>query len=180
MLSADQLREGVARMAGHINQRYGRRPLTIVGVLTGSIVLLADLIRQLEMPLRIVLVRARSYRGRSTAPGPLYVDAGALADLRGQEVLIVDDIYDTGRTLEELVSLVDATNPASVRVAVLLRKVGRQEVVLQPDWIGFDIPNEFVVGYGLDFDGLYRNLPFLAALEPAEIQQPASDGEPRA
>lgn len=167
-------------MAGQINQRYGRRPLTIVGVLTGSIVLLADLIRQLEMPLRIVLVQARSYRGRSIAPGPLYVDASSLADLRGQDVLIVDDIYDTGRTLEELVSLVDVTNPASVRVAVLLRKVGRQEIVLEPDWIGFDIPNEFVVGYGLDYDGLYRNLPFLAALEPAEIQSPANDGEPRA
>ncbi|MGD9644865.1 MAG: hypoxanthine phosphoribosyltransferase [Pirellulales bacterium] len=177
MLSADELREGVSRMAGHINRRYERRPLTIVGVLTGSIVLVADLIRQLEMPLRIVLVQARSYRGRSTAPGSLYVDAGALVDLRGQDVLIVDDIYDTGRTLEELISLIDATNPASVRVAVLLRKLGRQQIVMEPDWIGFDIPDEFVVGYGLDYDDLYRNLPYLAALEPADLHNPAADGE---
>ena len=178
MLSADQLREGVTRMAGHINQHYGRRPLTIVGVLTGSIVLLADLIRQLEMPLRITLVQARSYRGRATAPGPLYVDAGSLVDLRGHDVLIVDDIYDTGRTLEELISLVDGTNPAAVRVAVLLRKLGRQQIALEPDWIGFDIPDEFVVGYGLDYDDLYRNLPYLAALEPSDLA-PSATAEPR-
>ena len=183
MLSADQLREGVTRMAGHINQHYGHRPLTIVGVLTGSIVLLADLIRQLEMPLRITLVQARSYRGRATAPGSLYVDTGSLVDLRGHDVLIVDDIYDTGRTLEELISLVDGTNPASVRVAVLLRKLGRQQIALVPDWVGFDIPDEFVVGYGLDYDDLYRNLPYLAALEPSDLAPSdvarPGDAEPR-
>jgi hypoxanthine phosphoribosyltransferase len=100
-----------------------------------------------------------------------------LVDLRGHDVLIVDDIYDTGRTLEEMISLIDATNPASVRVAVLLRKLGRQQIAIEPDWIGFDIPDEFVVGYGLDYDDLYRNLPYLAALEPSDLSP--SDLAPR-
>ena len=169
ILSHQQLGRGVERLAGEISAFYQGRPITIVGVLTGSIVLLADLIRQLEMPIRLGLVQARSYRGRSTEPGPLVVNAENLPDLRHRDVLLVDDIFDTGRTLFELLTQIDEFDPASVHSAVLLRKLGRQQVSVVPDWIGFDIPNEFVVGYGLDYDGLYRNLPYVAALEPAEL-----------
>lgn len=170
LLTESELREGVSRLAREISGHYGDTSVTIVGVLTGSVVLLADLIRELEMPLRVALVQARSYRGKSTSPGPLVIGTESLPDLRHRHVLLVDDIFDTGRTLLELTSQIDDHGPASVRSAVLLRKQGRQQVPIVPDWIGFDIPDEFVVGYGLDYDDHYRNLRYLAVLEPADLR----------
>ena len=169
LLSEEQLRRGVERMASEIGELYAGRPLTIVGVLTGSLVVMADLIRQLEMPLRVGLVQARSYRGQATSPGALAINADFLPDLRRRDVLLLDDIFDTGHTLARLLAQLDASGAQSLRTAVLFRKLGRQEVKLDPDFVGFDIPDEFVVGYGLDYNDLYRNLPYLAALEPAEI-----------
>ncbi len=169
ILTADQLEEGVDRMAADIADFYGDRPLTIVGVLTGSIVLLADLIRRLTMPLRIELVQASSYRGAATEPGKLTVNVAMLPDIQGRHVLLVDDIFDTGKTLIELMDQLRKFKPESVRSAVLLRKHGRKSVVMEPDHVAFEIPNEFVVGYGLDYQDAYRNLPYLAALEEHEI-----------
>ena len=169
LLSEEQLRVGVGRLAREISSYYENRPLTIVGVLTGSVVLLADLIRQLEMPLQVGLVQARSYRGRSTSPGSLVIHADLLPELKDQHVLLVDDIYDTGRTLFELVAQIDDLGATAIRSAVLLRKKGRQEVSLEPNHVGFDIPDEFVVGYGLDYNDMYRNLPYVASLEPQEL-----------
>lgn len=170
LLSKDELERGVTRMAREISAHYGDQPLTIIGVLTGCIVLLADLIRQLEMPLRVALVQARSYRGRSTTPSNLSINADMLLDVKQRHVLVVDDIFDTGRTLFELVAHLDELQPASLRSAVLLRKKGRQELPGEPDFVGFDIPNEFVVGYGLDFNDMYRNLPYLAALDATDLR----------
>lgn len=169
VLTEDEIRAGVARMAGAISSFYGQQHVTIVGVLTGSVILLADLVRQLNMPLRLALVQASSYRGRATRPGPLAIDAEHLPELAGRHVLLLDDIFDTGHTLQELVSQLRRHEPESIRTAVLLRKQGRQQVELEPDWVGFDIPDEFVVGYGLDYDDLYRNLPCLMALEAADL-----------
>lgn len=170
LLSEDQLRVGVARMAAEIASRYAGRPLTIVGVLTGSLVVLADLIRLLDMPLRVGLVQTRSYRGNATFPGALSINADMLTDVKGRDVLLLDDIFDTGHTLFQVISQLDALGPHSVRTAVLLRKRGRQQIELEPDFVGFEIPDEFVVGYGLDYNDLYRNLPYVAALEPHEIR----------
>lgn len=170
LLTEQQLNEGLRRLAGQIRQHYDGRPLTIVGILIGSVVLLADLIRLLDMPLKVELVQARSYAAGRTRPGPLVINLDLLAgDVRGRDVLLVDDIFDTGNTLWELVPQIDELGPASVRSAVLLRKQGRSEVAMQPDFVGFDIPDLFVVGYGLDYRDLYRNLPYLAALEPEEL-----------
>lgn len=168
LLTEDQLREGVKRLAGDISRCYEGRPLTIVGVLTGSLVVLADLIRHLELPLRVGLVQARSYRGTATRPGELSINSDLLPDIRGRDILLLDDIFDTGHTLHGLLAQLKSLGPTSVRIAVLLRKRGRQEVELTPDFVAFDIPDEFVVGYGLDHNDLYRNLPYLAALEPAD------------
>jgi hypoxanthine phosphoribosyltransferase len=168
LLSEEQLREGVRRLAAEISTKYKGRPLTIVGVLTGSLVVLADLIRHLDMPLRVGLVQARSYRGEATWPGELSINAAMLPDIKGRDVLLLDDIFDTGHTLRGLLAQLDKLGPQSVRIAVLLKKRGRQEVELTPDYVGFEIPDEFVVGYGLDYNDLYRNLPYLAALEPAD------------
>lgn len=170
LLSEDQLREGIGRLAHEIARHYGDRPLTIVGVMIGCVVLLADLIRLLDMPLRVELVQARSYRQNSTRPGPLVLNLDLLSsDIRDRDVLLVDDIFDTGRTLWELVPQLDELGPASIRTAVLLRKEGRSEVSMQPDFVGFDIPDAFVVGYGLDYNDLYRNLPYVAAIDAEEV-----------
>jgi len=171
VLTADQLHAGVDRLGQEINQFYNGQPLIIVGVLTGSIVLLADLIRRLIMPLRVGLVQASSYRGAAIDPGQLTINFDLLPDVKGRHVLLIDDIFDTGKTLIALVDELRKHNPASVRCAVLLRKQGRQAVMMEPEYVGFEIPNAFVVGYGLDYQDAYRNLPYLAALEEHEIGQ---------
>ena len=155
-------------MAGQIDNRLGRDPLTIIGVLTGSLLIMADLIRLLEMPLRVGMVEASSYRGGTTR-GDLIVRTDLLPDVRGRRVLLVDDIFDTGHTLVETCKQVQALDPASIHSAVLLRKQGRQEVSAQPDFVAFDIPDAFVVGYGLDYRDEFRNLPYVAVLESADL-----------
>ena len=170
LLTADELREGVIRMSLEIVDAYGDCPLTILGVLTGSIVLMADLIRHIDIPLRVGVVQARSYRGATTRRGPFVINSDLMPDIRDRDVLVVDDIFDTGHTLVELTKLLEDFMPRTVRTAVLLRKRGRQEVALQPDFIGFEIPNEFVVGYGLDYQDEYRDLPFVAILEEDDLR----------
>ncbi len=169
LLSEQQIQERVGKMAEQVNRCYGQRPLTIVGVLTGSVMLLADLIRQLTMPLRVGVVQASSYRG--TSRGKLTINSDLMPDIRGRDVLLVDDIFDTGHTLVEVKTLVSDLGPTSVRSAVLLRKKDRQAVSAEPDFVGFDIPDEFVVGYGLDYHDAFRNLPYVATLEPEDISQ---------
>jgi hypoxanthine phosphoribosyltransferase len=173
LIGEEQVREGVQRLAQEITAQYADRPLTIIGVLTGSIVLLADLIRQLSMPLRVGVIQARSYRGASTRRGPLILNSDLMPDIAGRDVLLIDDIFDTGHTLLETISLLDDMRPASIRSAVFLQKQGRQKVSYEPDYVAFEIPDEFVVGFGLDYQDAYRHLPYVAALEPADL-----DGDP--
>ncbi len=155
-------------MSQAIGERYDNRPLTIVAVMTGSLVLLADLIRRLNMPVRVSLIQASSYRG-GTESGDLWIRDDMMLDVTDRDVLVVDDIFDTGRTLEAVLECIGEMKPASLASAVLLHKRERQVVAFEPDFVGFEIPDEFVVGYGLDYQDLYRNLPFLAVLEPSEI-----------
>ena len=169
VLDENQLRDGVVRLATRIVKEYQDKSLTIVGVLTGSVVLLADLIRLVDLPMRVGVVQASSYRGPTTTRGPQVINSALMPDISGRDVLVVDDIFDTGNTMVELFSLMDKFDPTSIRSVVLLRKKERCEVEMTPDFIGFDIPNEFVVGYGLDYQDAYRNLPYVAALEPDEI-----------
>ncbi|TWT36512.1 Hypoxanthine-guanine phosphoribosyltransferase [Posidoniimonas corsicana] len=169
LLTREELNQGVARMAAEIAECYADRQLTIISVLTGSMVLVADLIREIDLPMRLGVIEASSYRGATTTRGELVVNAKPMLDISGRDVLLVDDIFDTGHTLVKVVEKMQEFNPASVRSAVLLRKHGRQEVQAEPDFVAFDIPDEFVVGYGLDYEDLYRNLPYLAALEEQDL-----------
>jgi hypoxanthine phosphoribosyltransferase len=169
LLTEEELAAGIARLSDEVRRTVGRRPLTVVGVLTGSIVLIADLIRRLEGPVTVSMVWASSYRGTATSPGSLELRLDLLPDLAGHDVLLVDDIFDTGRTLAALVDELRRRGAASVRSLVLLRKAGRAEVAIEPDFVGFEIPDKFVVGYGLDFDGGLRHLPYLAALDEDDI-----------
>jgi hypoxanthine phosphoribosyltransferase len=170
LLSEQQLREGVERLASEIDGHYGQQPLTIVAVMTGSLVLFADLIRMLSMPLRVGVVQASSYRGGMTA-GDLVVDKRMMIDVQGRDVMLVDDIFDTGQTLQRLMDEVGQMGAASVKSAVLLQKQRQHDVVLRPDFVAFEIPDEFVVGYGLDFQDHFRNLPFLGVLEDCDFVQ---------
>jgi hypoxanthine phosphoribosyltransferase len=169
ILNEDQIRSGVRRLADAVTSDYAGRPLSIIGVLTGSVVLLADLIRLITIPLRVGFVQARSYQGARTSPGKLVVYPDFVPDVTGRDVLLVDDIFDTGHTLFELVAHLDELRPKSIKIAVLLRKQGRQRVALVPDYVAFDIPNEFVVGYGLDYNDAYRNLPYVAVLDQGDL-----------
>ncbi len=164
LLPAGEIRQRVADLAGQIARDYQGRSVTIVGVLTGCLMFLADLVRHLDLALRIVLVQASSYRGAATTPGELHVQPELLPDLRGRDVLLLDDILDTGQTLAHLHRHLGTLGPASLRTVVLLRKRGRQQVPFEPDYCGFDIPDAFVVGYGLDYNDEYRHLPYIAVL----------------
>jgi hypoxanthine phosphoribosyltransferase len=166
LISADKIQKRVAELARDIAGNYRGRPVTIVGVLNGSLMFLADLVRHLDLPLRIGFLQASSYRGAVTTPDQLRVAPELLPDVRGRHVLLLDDILDTGRTLSHLLGHVREQGAASIKIAVLLRKQGRQQVPLEPDYCGFTIPDKFVVGYGLDFNDEYRHLPYVAVYEP--------------
>lgn len=188
LIPAERIQQRVAELARQVALDYEGRPLTIVGVLNGCLLFLADIIRHLHLSLRIGLIQASSYRGPATAPGELRVHPELLPDLHGRHVLLLDDILDTGRTLGYLTNHLKGMGIASLRVAVLLRKIGRQEVNVTTDYCGFDIPNVFVVGYGLDYNDEFRNLPYIAVLReknpplrrlPALEPAGPADGGPR-
>ncbi len=172
LLTEEQILAGVQRLADEIGEHYAGRPLTILGVLTGSLVLVADLMRRLDLPLRVGVLQTRSYRGPGTRPGELQINDTMLLDIKGRDVLLVDDIFDTGKTLAALLVQIQHFEPRTVRSAVLLLKLGRQEVSIRPDHVAFEIPDAFVVGYGLDYQDNYRHLPYLARLEDGDLAEP--------
>jgi hypoxanthine phosphoribosyltransferase len=165
LIPADDIHRRTAQMAADIARAYDGRPVTAVGILTGCLVFMADLIRRIDLPLRVAFLTASSYRGESTAPGKLVIRDELLPDLNGRHILLLDDILDTGKTLTRVVAHLLDKGAESVKVAVLLRKVGRQEVPFEPDFVGFTIPDKFVVGYGLDYNDEYRHLPYIGVLK---------------
>jgi hypoxanthine phosphoribosyltransferase len=174
LIPAERIQRRVAELARQIAADYHGRPVTIVGVLAGCLMFLADLVRHLDLSLRIDFIQASSYRGAVTTPGELHIQPELVPDVAGRHVLLLDDILDTGRTLAHLVRHLEGLGATSVRVGVLLRKVGRQEVPVEPDYCGFEIPDRFVVGYGLDYDDEYRHLPYVGVLPAGEPEPPKS------
>ena len=165
LISAERIHDRLDELAGEIVNAYDGRPITVIGILTGCVVLTADLIRRINLPLRLGFITTSSYRGTSTTPGKLVIRDEILPDLTGRHVLLLDDILDTGKTLTRVVAHLVDKGAESVKVAVLLRKIGRQEVPFEPDFVAaFRSPDRFVVGYGLDFNDEYRALPFIGVL----------------
>jgi hypoxanthine phosphoribosyltransferase len=164
LIDESNLQARIRAMASQIENDYRDKPLTIVAVLTGSLIALADLVRQIRIPLRIALVQASSYRGAVTTSTTLVINEAFAPDVVGRDVLLLDDILDTGQTLSALAQHLKDRGATTVRTAVLLRKMGRQIVPIEPDYFGFVIPDAFVVGYGLDFNDEYRHLPFVGVL----------------
>lgn len=170
LITADKIAQRVTELGAAISETYDGRPLTVLGVLNGSVIFVADLMRTISVPHRVGFVHASSYRGATTVGGDLTIGTGLMPDIAGRDVLLVDDIFDTGRTVARLLDHVRQAGPASVRTAVLLWKDGRSQVELTPDYHGFRIPDQFVVGYGLDFDDDYRHLPMIGVLEEHDLK----------
>ncbi len=169
LIEQHEIQQRVHALGSEISNLYRGTDLTVIGALTGCMLFMADLVRAIDVPHRIGVVQASSYRGATTRPGELTVELGLLPDIRGRHVLMIDDIFDTGNTMEKLVSALQNREPASIRTAALLVKEGRSEVEMKPDFFGFRIPDEFVVGYGLDYNDDYRHLPFIEALDEADL-----------
>nr|WP_303652883.1 hypoxanthine phosphoribosyltransferase [Paludisphaera mucosa] len=165
MIPEAALHDRVRELGGEVARDYAGKPLTIVAILTGSLMVLADLVRAVDVPHRIGLLHASSYRGASTTSSTLIINENLAPDVVDRDVLLLDDILDTGQTLAALVDHIAARGAKSVKTAVLLRKVGRQTVPIEPDYCGFTIPDAFVVGYGLDYDDDYRHLPYVGVLQ---------------
>ena len=153
LIPEDAIRDRVREIAAELNADFTGRVFTVVGI-----------VRRLEHRHQIGLLQASSYRGTATTPGTLVLNTGLLPEIRGRHILLLDDILDTGATLSQVVAHLHGLGAASVKTCVLLRKIGRQTVPFEPDYVGFSIPDEFVVGYGLDFNDDYRHLPYIGVL----------------
>jgi hypoxanthine phosphoribosyltransferase len=166
LIDADRIAERVRELADRLEDDLDRLsgPVTLVPVMTGSMLFTSDLIRHLQRPVRIAPVTVQSYPGSATQSRGARLQTPIPEALRGTHVVLIDDILDSGGTLAVLRRLMKAVEPASVRACVLLRKNVEHDVSAICEYTGFDIPDKFVVGYGLDYDGLYRNLPFIGTL----------------
>ena len=167
LLSEEQIAAKVAELGKRISDDYAGRELTLVSVLKGSLPFMADLMRRITLPLRIDLMEVSSYGGTSTeSSGLVRILKDLSAPIDGRDVLLVEDIIDTGLTLNYLIRYLKGKNPNSIKVCSLLDKPARRLVVIPLDYVGFEIPDAFVVGYGLDFGEVYRNLRFVGVLRP--------------
>ena len=160
-----QLARRVRSLAREIERDYSRRELVVVSLLNGTVLFLADLIRHLSLPLRLDFMGVSSY-GAGTDSGELVFTKELRLDMRGRDVLLVDDILDTGKTLSRVIPKLRALKPRRIKVCVLLDKPSRRVEKVAADYVGFEIPDVFVVGYGLDYAEKYRNLPFVGVLRP--------------
>jgi len=167
LIPAEAIRRRVSELGREIALHYGDRTPVFVGVLKGAVVFLADLIRAVEAPLECDFIAVSSYGAQSRSSGIVKLTADLAASVEERDVLIVEDIVDTGRTLAYLQRNLETRQPRSVRVCTLLDKAVRREVPVTLHHVGFTIPDEFVVGYGLDYGGRYRNLPHIAVLDLA-------------
>jgi hypoxanthine phosphoribosyltransferase len=167
LLTEQQIKERIAQLGEELSREYEGKNPVVVGVLKGVVVFYADMIRQLTVPCQMDFMWISSYKGTSST-GQMIVRQDVSADIEGRHVLVLEDIFDTGNSLDFTVKHLLERKPASVKVCTLLDKPERRNpaVKLEADWVGFTIPNEFVVGYGLDFDEKYRNLPFVGILKP--------------
>ncbi len=172
LITEARIHRRVSELAVEIGRAYLSAELSIVGVLNGGMVFLGELLHRLPMPTRLDSVTASSYRAGTVSRGPVRVYRDFRLPLRGRHVLVVDDILDTGKTLALICQHVRRCRPASLRTCVLLDKPSRRVVPFHADFVGFTIPDAFVVGYGLDFAEHYRNLPYIAVLKPRLYQHP--------
>ena len=167
LVSEEQLKAKVAELGARISKDYEGKNLVLVSILKGSVVFMADLLRAVTIPCNIDFMVVSSYGGsNTTSSGLVKIIKDLDGDLSGKDVLIVEDILDTGITLSNLVPMLKMRHPNSVKICTILSKPSRRMADIEPDYCGFEVPDEFVVGYGLDYDEKYRNLPYVGVLKP--------------
>ena len=164
LFSAEQIRARVKELGAQLSKEYEGKNPVFLGILKGVVVFFTDLIRAVDVPMQMDFITISSYRNGTTS-GKHEIRMNTSEELHGRHVVVVEDIIDSGRTLTLLKNEILSREPASFKVVTLLDKKERREVPFEPDLIGFDCPNEFVVGYGLDFDERYRNLPYVGILK---------------
>ena len=157
----------VQELGAAVSQEYAGRDLLLVSVLKGSVVFMSDLMRAITIPHEVDFMATSSYGSGTSTTGVVRILKDLSISIEGRNIVVVEDIIDSGHTLHYLLRLLRDRQPASLRVMTLLDKPDRREVDIPVDWIGFSIPNEFVVGYGLDYDEVYRNLPYIGVLRPS-------------
>lgn len=160
-----------------INQVYAGKELLLVSVLKGSLMFMADLMRAINLPHDVDFMAISSYGAGVNSSGVVRILKDLNFPIEGRNIVVVEDIIDSGRTLSYLVRILHERNPASIRVMTLLDKPDRREVDIDVDWVGFEIPNHFVVGYGLDYNEKYRNLPYIGILKPCVYSNPQDEEE---
>src|SRR5947207_6303138 len=165
LVQGDELAHRVRELAAEISSDYKGRDLFLIGVLKGAVFFLSDLMRQLEVPCEVDFMAVSSYGSSTDSSGVVRILKDLDASIEGREVLIVEDIVDSGLTLSYLLRTMRARDPASIEVCALLTKPERREVELPIRYVGFEIPNRFAIGYGLDHAERYRNLPYVAVLD---------------
>lgn len=167
LITEEELQARIAELGKAISADYEGRDLLAVCILRGAVIFLSDLIRQIAVPHEIDFMAVSSYGGTSTeSSGVVRILMDLTTSIKGRDVLIVEDIVDTGLTLDYIIDNLKTRRPASLRTCALLNKHERRKVDVPLDYVGFDIPSKFVVGYGLDYDEKYRNLPFIGVLKP--------------
>lgn len=166
LLTEEQIKRRVKSLAKEMKAVYGDREFTIISLINGAVMFTSDLMREIDNPVRLDCIRVSSYGMKTKSIGTPQIIHSLTLDIKHRDVLLIDDILDTGKTLKLVSELVKKLHPSSLRTCVLLDKKERREVAIEADFVGFEIPNKFVVGYGLDFAERYRNLPGIGVLKP--------------
>lgn len=166
LITEEELREAAKKLGAQISRDYAGRKLKVISVLKGSVVFLADLVRAIDIPLELDFMAVSSYGAGVKTSGVVRIIKDLDKPIEGYDILIVEDILDSGMTLSYLVEMLKDRGPASLKIATLLDKPERRQTSVKSDYVGFVIPDEFVVGYGLDYDEKYRNLPYVGILAP--------------
>jgi hypoxanthine phosphoribosyltransferase len=167
LISADAIAQKVADLGARLSRDYAdRQPLLLIGVLKGSFIFLADLSRRITIPHQVDFIALSSYGAKTRSSGEVRLIMDLRQPISGMHVLIVEDIVDTGHTLAYLTELLGARKPASLAICTLVHKPSRRQVEVTPDYVGFDIPDRWVVGFGLDYADQYRTLPYIGYVEP--------------
>lgn len=166
LVTERQIRRRIKQLGAELKAHYGDGEITVVSIINGAILFTADLLRQIDNPVRLDCIRISSYRNDTKSSGAPQLLHSLTLDIARRHVLLIDDILDTGKTLHLVSSMIRQLKPASLKVCVLLDKKGRRQVDFEADFVGFTIPDRFVVGYGLDFAERYRNLPSIGVLKP--------------
>lgn len=165
LLTEEQITRRVKEVAAQLDKLYENRKPVVVCILKGSVVFFVDLIRNMQTPCELDFMAVSSYGAGTTSTGELIIKKDLAADIRGRDVLIVEDIIDSGNTLYHLKKMLNKREPASVNIVTLLDKPARRQMPLEPEYTGFEIEDEFVIGYGLDYAENYRNLPYVGILK---------------